>query len=79
MVIEPLHVARLSEGATDADGATVRFRIEAVDGRTADLSCDQDQIESLIHFLAGLGQISAYRRPAVTPHQFGPEQSASVP
>ena len=78
MVIEPLHVARRSEGATDADGATVRFRIEAVDGRTADLSCDQDQIESLIHFLAGLGQISAYRRTDVTPHQFGPTDKVTV-
>ena len=48
MVAEPLHVARLSEGATDEDGATVRFRVEAADGRTADLSCDHDRIESLI-------------------------------
>ncbi len=54
MAIEPLHVARLSGGATDEDGATVRFRIEAVDGRTVDLSCDHDQIERLIHFFAGL-------------------------
>ena len=78
MVIEPLHVARLSEGAADEDGATVRFRIEAVDGRTADLSCDQNKIESLIHFLTGLGQISAYRRTDVTPHQFGPTDKVTV-
>ncbi len=78
MEIEPLHVARLSGGAADEDGATVRFRIEAVDGRTADLSCDYDQIERLIHFLAGLGQLSAERRPDVTPHQFGPTDKVTV-
>ena len=78
MVDEPLHVARLSDGATDDDGATVRFRIEAVDGRTVDLSCDHDQIERLIHFLAGLGRMSADRRPDVTPHQFGPTDKVTV-
>jgi len=78
MVMGPLHVNRLSEGATDADGATVYFRIEAVDGRAADMSCDQDQIESLIHFLAGLGRISADRRTDVTPHQFGPTDKVTV-
>jgi len=78
MVIEPLHVARLSEGATDADGVTVRFRVEAIDGRMADLSCGHDQIESLIHFLAGLAQMAAYRRTDVTPHQFGPTDKVTV-
>ncbi len=78
MEIEPLHVARLSGGATDEDGATVRFRIEAVDGRTADLSCDHDQIERLIHFFAGLGRMSADRRPDVTPHRFGPTDKVTV-
>ncbi len=78
MVDEPLHVARLSDGATDVDGATVRFRIEAVDGRTVDLSCDHEQIELLIHFLAGLGRMSADRRSEVTPHQFGPTDKVTV-
>ncbi len=78
MEIEPLHVARLSGGTTDDDGVTVRFRIEAVDGRTADLSCDHHQIERLIHFFAGLGRMSADRRPDVTPHRFGPTDRVAV-
>ncbi len=78
MEIEPLHVARLSGGATDDDGATVRFRIEAVDGRTVDLSCDHHQIERLIHFFAGLGRLSADRRSDVTPHRFGPTDKVTV-
>jgi len=37
MTDEPLHIARLSGAATSDDGATVRFRIEAADGRAVDL------------------------------------------
>ncbi len=75
---EPLHVARLGAAATDDDGATVRFRIEAADGRAVDLTCDHHQIEHLIHFFAGLGRLSADRRAEVTPHRFGPTDKVTV-
>jgi hypothetical protein len=75
---EPLHIARLSAAATTDDGATVQFRIEAADGRAAEVSCDHDRIEHLIHFFAGLGRLSADRRPEVTPHQFGATDKVTV-
>jgi len=75
---QALHIARLAAAATDDDGATVRFRVEATDGRAIDLSCDHDQIERMIHFFAGLGRLSAARRAAVTPHRFGPTDKVAV-
>ncbi len=74
----PLKIARLTGAAVDDDGATVRFRIEAADGRAAELACGHDQIEHLIHFFAGLGRMSAERRRGVTPHQFGPTDRVTV-
>ena len=74
----PLKIARLTGAGADDDGATVRFRIEAADGRATDLTCDHDQIERLIQFLAGLGRMSAERRSDVTPHRFGATDNISV-
>ncbi len=78
MADQPLHIARLSEAATSDDGATVRFRIEADDGRAVDFSCDHARLEGLVHYIAQLGQLSASRRGAVTPHRFGATDTVTV-
>ncbi len=78
MTDQPFEITRLSEAETSDDGATVRFRIEAADGRTIDVSCDHARLEGLVHYIAQLGQLSAARRGDVSPHRFGATDNVTV-
>lgn len=74
----PYEIARLTDAGVSDDGATVRFRIEAADGRTVAVACDHDRLEGLVHYIARLGQLSAARRGEVTPHRFGATDNVAV-
>ena len=78
MTDEPIEIARLSGAGVGDDGASVRFRIESPDGSAVDFWCRHDRLEGLIHFFAGLGQLSASRRGEVTPHRFGATDKVTV-
>ena len=75
---EPLDIARLFQARVSDDGGSVRFRVEASDGRTVELACDHDRIEGLVHYIVQLGRLSASRRDDVTPHRFGATDNVSV-
>jgi hypothetical protein len=66
-----LELSRLTGASVSDDGETVQFGIEGRDGRGVEISCDQRDIESVIHYMIQLGRNSAARRGQVTPHQFG--------
>ncbi len=78
MTDAPYEIARLTDAGVSDDGATVRFRIEAADGRMVDVSCDHDRLEGVVHYIARLGQLSAARRGEVTPHRFGATDKVAV-
>lgn len=78
MTDAPLAIARLSNAGVSDDGRTLHLRIEAVDGRAIDVTCDHDQLEGLVHYVVQLGQLSAARRDDVTPHRFGPTDKVAT-
>ncbi len=76
MADDTLRLARLSGAA--ADGETVRFTIEAKDGGKLEIACGHRDIEPVIHFMIGLGRLSAEKRGDVTPHRFGHSDRVEV-
>ena len=74
----PLVLTGLSRAAAAADGSRVRFRIEGRGGRHVDVDCDHADLERIIAYLIGTGQLAAARRPQVTPHRFGGADNVTV-
>ncbi len=76
--MNPLTLDRLADATISDDGRTVQFDVRARDGRAVAVSCDHGDLESIIHFLVRLGQLSAERRREVTPHSFGHSDNVIV-